>query len=569
MKQFLKRGSAILTAPQLSILSAASIIMVMIVISGVFGLIRRRVLLAYFVPEEYALLEAAFRFPDLFTAVFALGTLSSAFIPVFTKIHKTDHKRALDNAARLLNLGIAVFLGIFVLFTLLAEPLYKVAAAGFSDSEIATIASLARIIFLAQGFFVISYVLTGVLESLRRFLIPALAPIFYNIGIIIGTALFAPRFGLVGVTFGIVLGALVHALVQLPSAYRMGFRPRMIFGITDEIRKIGKLATPRMLELFILQIAKMFELFLASFISTASYAYFTLAVAVQSLPVGLIGTSIAKAALPTLTRLDDQPEKFKSTLLSTLYQVVFLVLPLSTILIVLRIPIVRLLFGTDIFDWPSTVQTGLVVSAFAIGIPFQSVGALLTRSFYAMDDTKTPVTLSLASTAVTIVVGYVLVLGFSFPTWALAISFSMGMIVQAIALFWVMSKRLNGGALFATKTYIKSLIAAATSGTVMFFLLKIFDRSVWVKRLSFLNGIDLTTSLNFERFVIDTRYTGNLIILSGITTVVGLLVYVLVSYLLGSRELMLMIKLVKTRKFEGLDEEIEPVSAGSVNTSET
>ncbi len=566
-----KRGKRLVTGPQNSVLSAATIIMFMVVASRVLGLVRQRVLAHFFTPESLSLFFAAFRLPDLVFEVLVFGTFSSAFIPVFTKALNKSKKEAWDIAGRVVNIGLLIFIVFAFCFSFFSEPFYTILAPGYSVEDTRKIASIAKILFAAQGFFVVSYVLTGVLESLRRFLISALAPVFYNLGIILGTLIFSPFLGLPGPGYGVFLGALLHFSVQLPFAYKLGFRFSRNIKPTQGVIQIARLAIPRVIDLSFQQIAKTVELFFASIISTASYTYFTFANTLQLLPVGIFGVSLAKASLPTLSAQSEDYKAFRKTLFTTLYQIVFLVLPLSTTLIVLRIPIVRLVFGTGIFDWQSTVQTGLVLTAFAVGIVFQSASALLARGFYALHDTKTPVAISIGAVLITIASDIILVGGFSLPVWALAASFSLGAIFQALLLFFFLVKRIDHTLpLDSIIPMIKSFIAALASGIVMFFFLKLFDRSVWVKRLSFLQGVDPETALSFNRFVLDTRYTVNLFILTSLVALVGFFVYLMFSYFLKSQELASFVSLLKRRKIGAPPtKEAEPLSlptSESVNT---
>src|SRR5581483_5275782 len=379
---------------QTSILSAASVIMIMTIASQILGLVRQRVLLIFFTPSQTALFFAAFRLPDLLFEVLIYGMFASAFIPVFTKLLKENEKKAWEVAAKIINISLLIFAIFAVIIAAFANPIYSVIAKGFSPGEIKTVASLARIMFLSQGIFVISYVLTSVLESLRRFLIPALAPLLYNLGLIVGTLVLAPKFGLMAPAIGVVIGALTHFLIQLPLSFKLGFRFNSKIKPDKNVKDIASLAAPRFIDLSFQQIAETTNLYFASFVSTASYTYFTLANSLQAAPVRLFGVSLAKAALPTLTREVDDKTKFVKILFKTIYQIVFLVSPIVAIFIALRIPTVRILFGTSIFDWTATVETGMVLTAFAIGIPFQAMVALLARAFYALHDTKTPVLIS-------------------------------------------------------------------------------------------------------------------------------------------------------------------------------
>src|SRR5260221_2037608 len=265
---------------------------------------------------------------------------SSAFIPIFTKLLKKEDNEAWETAGRTVNICLVIF-GVAALFiAIFADQLYRLIAPGYSASQIHTIANLARIMFFAQGIFVISYVLTSVLESLRRFLIPALAPLIYNLGLIIGTLLFHSQFGLMAPAIGVVMGALTHFLIQLPLAHKLGFRFSRSIRPNDGVKHIANLAAPRLLDLSFQQIADTTVLFFASIISTASYTYFTLANSLQAAPVRLFGTSLSKAALPTLTRENENLDKFRDILFKTIYQMFFLVMPVVILFIVLRIPIV-------------------------------------------------------------------------------------------------------------------------------------------------------------------------------------------------------------------------------------
>lgn len=546
VNKLIDKGKRLFSGPQEGVLSAATIIMIMIVASRVLGLVRQRVLANFFNPSELSLFFAAFRLPDLIFEVLVFGTFSSAFIPVFTRSLKKGERNAWETAGRVVNIGLIIFTIFAFIFGILANQIYSVIAPGFTPSEIEKISQTARILFFAQGFFVVSYVLTGVLESLRRFLVPALAPIFYNLGIILGTVLLSPVFGLKAPAYGVVVGAFCHFITQLPLAYKLGFRFSPNIKPNDEVRKIGKLALPRIVDLSFDQIGKSTELYLASIISTASYTYYTFANSLQLLPVSLFGTSLAKAALPILSRNEENLTEFRRILLNTLFQSIFFTAPVAVLLIVLRIPIVRLVYGTNIFDWKATVQTGEVLSVFAMGIVFQTLVAILGRGFFALHDTKTPVMISMVGLCILVFGDFSLVKIFHLPVWALSVSFSLGAFVETILLYYLIHKRLGGfwnREIMARIT--KIFTASVCSGLIMYFFLKFFDKSVWVKRLSFLKSIDATRNLPFEKFVLDTRYTINLIILTLMVTLLGTVIYLGILIFFRSQEASVFFNLIK------------------------
>jgi len=545
MNKIIDRGKKLLTDPQDSVLSAASIIMVMIIASRVLGLVRQRVLAHFFTASELSLFFAAFRLPDLIFEILVFGTFSSAFIPVFTRSLVKGEKKAWDIASTVVNLGMIIFLILSLSLGLGADKFYAILAPGFASADQQKVADLARILFAAQGFFVVSYVLTAVLESLRRFFIPALAPLFYNLGIILGTLLLSSKLGLFAPVVGVVIGASSHFLIQLPFAMKLGFRFKSKIKITDEVKRIGKLALPRLVETSFLQLSKSAELFFASLISIPSYTYYTFGNTLQLLPVGLFGTSIAKAALPTLTRQTENLLEFRKTILDALYQMAFLILPVSAALIVLRVPIIRLIYGTGIFGWEATLQTGYVVSAFALGIIFQAGAAILARGFYALHDTKTPVIISVTSIFITLVADYLLIRVIKTDIWGLALAFTIGSSFQAVTLFYFINKKIDSFSLKLFLPFIKAFFAAFISGGFMYFILKFFDRSVWVKQLSFLGKLEIIQNLPFESFVLDTRYTVNLIILTFFVLGSGTVIYLGLSLAFGSNEIWTFLGLLK------------------------
>jgi len=491
--------------------------------------------------------------PDLIFEVLVYGTFASAFIPVFTKALKENEKEVWEIAASVANLGLLLFLGLALVVIVFANQLYGAIAPGFGPDKRETIVLLSRILFAAQGFFVISYVLTAVLESSRRFLVPAIAPLCYNLGIILGAWLFSSRLGLLGPTIGVVVGAASHALIQLPLAMKLGFRFSWRIRIDSAVKKIGKLALPRIIEVSFMQLAKSAELFLASLITTAAYTYYTFGNSLQLLPVGLFGTSIAKAALPMLSRQADSRQEFKKTLFSALYQSVFLALPVAVVLIVLRIPLVRLVYGTDIFSWESTVQTGLVLSAFGVGVVFQIMASILARSFYALHDTRTPVVISISAITLNIILDFILIKVFKLPVWGLAAAFSFAYFLQVTVLFMLITGKISERvSLSLLIPFVKCVLASFGAGGVMFFILKFFDRSVWVKKLSFVSNLNLP----FEKFVLDTRYTANLLVLTVFVVLLGAAVYLLLSWLFKSAELNYFVNFLKrtfiSRKLEAV-----------------
>ena len=301
----------------------------------------------------------------------------------------------------------------------------------------------------------------------------------------------------------------------------------------------------------------------------------TFANSLQLLPVTLFGTSLAKAVLPMLSNADGDKKEFRKILLVAIYQAMFFTLPFAAALIALRVPVVRLIYGTKIFDWNSTVQTGTVLSVFAVSVVFQTLMSILARSFFALHDTKTPVKVSFIGLVILVIGDFVLVKGFHLDVWALAASFALSVLVESVILIMLIDKRI--GEIVNLKFIIHTLkifVATIISGSAMYFMLKIFDKSVWVKRLSFLGGIDATRTFPFEKFVLDTRYTGNVIILTGVTFLVGLVIYIFLTLIFKVDEaryfLNLVNKIIVKRVLPTLPpKEQEPISPTTETPSGT
>ena len=429
VQKLLSRSRNLFYSKQSDIFSAAGVIMITVALARVLGLIRIRTLFHFFPSEQVTLYLAAFKVPDFWFEVLMLSSLSTAFIPVFSSyLGKKKEKEAWELVSVVFTFLVILFIIFSLVVIIFAEPIYKIVAAGLPPEDIKIVADFSRLILIGQASFLLSYILTGVLESNQRFLAPALAPAFYNVGIILGTIFLAPTFGLKGAVYGAVIGAFLHLLVQLPLALKLGFRPRFSFKFGSAgLKKIVELSWPRITELSIFQAKGFTDLYLASFISKSAYSLFRSADIMQSAIVGLFGLAIAKAALPTLSRqaTGDNLDPFKRTFVSAFNGILFLTIPIAVFVSVLRIPIVRLAFGASEFNWPDTVETGLTLSAFSVAIVAYALVLITNRAFYALQETLLPMKVTIVATIINVVLSFLLVFTFKTSTWGLAFSFSI------------------------------------------------------------------------------------------------------------------------------------------------
>jgi putative peptidoglycan lipid II flippase len=550
VRKFFEDGKSLLASKQTNIISAATIIMVMVMASRILGLVRNRVFVHYFSPEDLGTFFAAFSLPDIIFDILTMGVMASAFIPVFTKyLNGRDKKSAWYVSAITLNillLFFAVFSSIIFIF---AHPIYVQVFKNFAPDQINLIVTFTRLFLISQMFFAASYLLTAILETHQRFIISSVAPLFYNLGIILMTILFAGKMGLYAPVAGVVVGAALHFFIQLPFAIKLGFRPIFSLNFRDPgVREIGRLALPRLIELSFLQVKRFADVIIAGSFGTSGITYFRFGDALTSLPVGLFALSIAKASLPRLSQLAVKGDmaEFKSTFANSFKEILFFVVPISIFVAVLRLPLVRLIYGGSQFDWQSTILTGYVVSAFSLGIFAYSLGLLATRAFYALQDTRTPVTVAILTIILNTVLGLSFLNIFHLPIWGLPLAYAIAGIFEIIVLMTMLSRRVGGfDGLNLEKSFGKIVIAAGTSGIIVFALLKLLDRSAVDKNLWFLGVLGLRLPTTFDKFLLDTHYTINVIILTFGAGVVGLILYLFLCYILQVEELRIVARAFK------------------------
>ncbi len=523
------------------------IIMINVAASRLLGLFRDRLLATYFgSSSSLGVYFAAFRLPDMIFQLLVMGALATAFIPVITSLISQGEKQtAWEVASSILNIGLLIFIVSAFLIFIFARPLSAFIAPGFNQEELLLMVKLTRIMLISQFFFILSSFLTGILQSFKRFLIPALAPVLYNVGIILGIVFLSPTLGIYGPTWGVVLGTLLHFLIQLPLAKSLRLRYRPTFDFKNPyVKKIGSLMLPRTIGLAVAQIDYTVDIILASLISTSSLIYFNFAQHLQLLPVGLFGATIAQAALPTLTEEATQKDlsAFKKTFISCFHQILFLVLPCSVLLIILRVPIVRLVFGAARFDWEATVLTSLVLAFFSISLFAQSLVHLLARAFYSLHDSKTPVIIGAISVFINVLISIYFVLILKVPVWGLAFATSVANIVNAVLLLFYLDKKVNQ---FKRQELLYPII-------------KIFT-------VSFITAFALYLPMKtLDQVVFDTTRVSGLLLLTGVSTFFGFCFYLLLSWIFKIKTLNSFTKLLE--KVEILQkmlrgQSLEPVGA--------
>jgi putative peptidoglycan lipid II flippase len=434
-------------SPTRQITRAAGIVMATFLVSRLLGLARDIAIGARFgTSGEYDAYVSAFRIPDIIFTLMAGGALASAFIPIFSGYFaRDDEPGAWRLASGVINLLLVMLSITAVIAALFAEPIVAyLLAPGFSPAKQALTVPLMRLLLIAPVIFGVSGVVMGILNARQQFWLPGLAPAMYNLAIIAGAIFLSPALGIYGLAMGAVIGAGLHLLVQVPGLIRLGARYTPRWSLRDPgVRQVLGLMAPRTLGLAVLQINFLVETSLGSripgVVSALNYAW-----RVMLLPQGVVAQSVATAAFPTFAdqfargKLDE----LRSALSATLRAILFVAIPASIGLLVLRTPLIQVLFERGRFEDTSTELVATALGFYALGLIGHSGIEILTRAFYALHDTRTPVMLGVVSLILNLVLSLSLIGPMQIA--GLALANTVAALTEMILLAVVLRSRLGG-----------------------------------------------------------------------------------------------------------------------------
>ena len=526
--RMLKIDNKFLLKTQNTILSAAFVLFLSGAINSFLGFIKSRLLTNYFgVSTDLAIFYTADRIPNLIYSVLVVGALSTIFIPIFTSELKKSREKAFETASVIMNVTLGFFVLLALVIYIFSPQIIRLLLIGqFGETEIQLGVNLMRIMLLAQMILVAGSLLTSVLQSFKYFLLPALAPVLYNIGMIFGIFLLSERYGIYAPAYGVLIGSVLHFTIQIPAVIKTGFRFKLALNFNDKgLRDMMALVPPRIVSVFIANLIGTINNSLAILISAPSVIYLKFALQLQGFPVLLFGASIASASLPTLSSESDTDniDKFKNTLVTSLHQMMYLVVPTSVMLLVLRIPIVRIVYGVSNFPWEATIATAQVLALFSLSIFSQSANYLLTRAFYALKDTLTPVKVSLVTIVINVLISLVMIVQLKLPVWSVAFAFSLTSILDCLILLILLSKKLGGiDSQKLLMPFVKISVSAILMGITLYIPIKLLDQVVF-----------------------DTTRTINLVLLTGVATVSGMATYLFFTWIFRVEEVQLFYKLIK------------------------
>ncbi len=501
---------------QMRALKSNTIMLATIIITGSFlvgrvlGLLRGSLFAGLFGAGVQAdAYTQAFYIPDTIFNLVSGGALSSAFIPIFTQylVEKRDKKTAYYVANAALNSTVAGLTILAIIAIILAPEIVPLYVLNPAPGETEQIVSLVRIMLLQPIFLGGSTVVSAILQTRQHFLVPAIGTVLYNVGLILGlvatlvdnqTHLFGGHLGIYGATWGVVLGAALQFIVQFPAALATGLRYRPVINFLHPgVRNIARLMVPRIVNAGMLYLAFGVDRALASLMSNSSNTAdfvsnatgFFMAFQLMLLPISIFAMAVSTAAFPTLAALyaSGNFERLRNVILTTLRGILLLSIPASLGLIGLARPIIRLLYQHGNFTAQDTSVVYDPLIFLAIGIAGHASVEILTRSFYALRDSRTPVYVSLCQFGFMIGLSILL---FPLGLKGLGLAMSIGVLGEAVALLLLLRQRLRGFDLRPLAIFTVSVLAASLVST----LAALVGYAV-VDRLILYSGIDGQNSL--------------------------------------------------------------------------
>ena len=452
------------------------------VISRLLGLVREQVFSQFFgAGASVDAFFAAFRIPNLLREFFAEGALSAAYVPVFSQRLKDSGKEKAFLLTSTVLSVLLVILGVITILGIIFAPyIVKVIAAGFADrpGEIQLTTHLTRVMFPFLIFVAMAAAVMGTLNCFGRFGLPALAPVGFNIGLIVAGLFFRKFFEppIIAMAWGALVGGILQLVIQLPQLFKLGFRFKFIFSFADRsVRQIIRLMGPAAIGVAAAQVNIVVGTLLASFLQVGSIAYLNYAFRLMHLPLGVFGIAVATVSLPELSSLaaeGRQDELLSRYIRSCKMQLTFL-LPSALFLIVAARPICALIYQHGKFGWVDSVNAGMALQAYAAGLIFFGLVRLSAQVFYAYKNTATPVKIAAISVGFNVVASLLLMKPLGFAGLALAPGIAALANLSMLG-FTIRRKVGHPGYGSLLKHLLKLLISAAAGSIAIYFILNHF-----------------------------------------------------------------------------------------------
>lgn len=414
---------------------------------------------------------AAFKLPDLFFTVVAGGALSTAFIPIFSRfLAQDDHHGAWQLASAITNLALLV-VGLLSGLAMFFAPwlVQALIAPGFDVAQQAETVTNMRIVFISTIFFSVSAIQSSVLHGFKHFLLPALAPVVYPLGIILGAIWLAPTWGTSGLAWGAVIGAFLHLAIKIPLLLKYGIRwwPHLKLD-NVAVRRVLVLMGPRVLDLGVFHLTLLATTNLASRLSAGSVSALEWGWEFMQLPETVIGTAFGLVVFPTLAELAarDDLAGLRKTVSESLQLLIALTVPAAVGLILLGQPLLQVVYQRGAFNAEATIAVNVALRYFALGLVGHVALEVVARTFFALEDTITPLLVAVGAGLCHVLLGLLLMQEMGHG--GLALANSVAITVEVIVLMLLLRRRIGGTLLnSALRQIIQVSVRSLASAVVM------------------------------------------------------------------------------------------------------
>lgn len=508
------------------VVKAAWVVGLATLLSRVFGFVRDVVVAGFFgAGLATDAFFVAFRIPNLLRRLFAEGSLTIAFVPVFTEyLKKRSKEEAIELASVAFTLLSAILALVSVAGILLSPWIVMVMAPGFVDipDKYELTVFLTRLMFPYIFFISLVALCMGILNSLRHFAAPALAPVILNICMIASVFALRGLFAepILSLAVGVMAGGILQLAMQFPFLLKMGARLKPNFRFNHPgVRRIGLLMLPAVFGAAVYQANVFIGTILASLLPGGSVSYLYYADRVVELPLGVFAIAVGTAALPSFSEqvADGDYEKLKKTISFSLRVILFVTIPAMMALIILRVPIISVLFQRGQFDVASTIPTARALLYYAVGLWAFSCIRVIVSAFYALQDTRTPVKVAVAALIVNIVMSVALMFPMKHSGLALATSIASAVNIGVLAV--ILGRRVGG---FLQKDFWASVFRTTmASGVMMVSIAAVYKTLGWNSAAAF----------------------GERLLFLAVAITVGLAVFAVSSLILGGSEMKALLRM--------------------------
>ena len=500
-------------------------------LSRILGFLRDMVIANFFGAGMAAdAFFVAFRLPNLWRRLVGEGSLTISFIPVYTEyLTKRSEEESREVTHIAFTIAGVILLILTALGILFSPILIRIIAPGFYKipEKFQLTVTLNQIIFPYLFFMGLFALAMGILNSLRHFFAPAIAPIFLNISIIVSVFLFYHTFEkpVFALALGVLAGGVIQFLFQIPFLWKKGISFRFNFNYRHPaIKRIGSLMIPGLIGTAVYQLNVFIDTIFASFLPSGSVSYLFFADRLMEFPLGIFAIAVGMASLPSLSQLasSGKVEELKETLSFTFRLVSFISIPAMVGLIALKTPIINLLFQRGLFDYNATVMTAKALLFYSVGLWAIAGSRTVVPAFYSLQDTWTPLKIALICLGANVILNSILI--YPMKHAGLALATSLSSTLNLILLFRKLGPKLGSVDLRKNiRSLLKIFFCSLPMGFAAYFICSLGNWSA----------------------------TGNVVekvLLLGIGVVVGIGLYLVCSYLMKNEEMLFLLKMVRRKR---------------------